>query len=153
MSSYKLLFTLTVCLVICGQGFTKVATPKAALITDEAQAQKFMEDLDRMAGQYCRNRTLKEWNYASNMTKENRAAAVRKYILIHLTFDTSIWYINFQAVASVEYMKFWKRMWDASQQYKWDGFQDPDTKRKFQLMATLGLSILPEDKVKKVIYS
>jgi hypothetical protein len=69
---------------------------------------------------------------------------------MQLQFNTTLLLRGFKGNATIEYMKFWKRSWDASQAYKWDDFKDPFLKRQFKLMKTLGMSMLPEEKIKQV---
>lgn len=46
------------------------------LSTDEEAAKKLLEKLEQDVQAECSNRALKEWQYATNITAENRKAAV-----------------------------------------------------------------------------
>jgi len=59
-------------------------------------------------------------------------------------------HIVMQAESAVRYAKFWSRKWQDIKKYDWRRFKDPDVKRQFQFLSTLGSSILPEAKLRQV---
>ena len=76
MANTKVLLGILVFVFISFNQGHSAEHPNAPLITDEEKARTFMEDLNQKVNEHCHDRTLKEWNYASNMTKENKLEAV-----------------------------------------------------------------------------
>lgn len=55
----------------------------ATLSKDEDAARKLLEKLEMEVHAECQNRAMKEWLYATNITAENRRAAVTEIITVH----------------------------------------------------------------------
>ncbi|ODN05348.1 Angiotensin-converting enzyme [Orchesella cincta] len=98
------------------------------LSKDEDSAKKLLDKLEQEVHAECQNRAMKEWLYATNLTSENRKAA---------------------AESAVSYSRFWKNTWDSIRKYDWRSFKDPIIQRQFKLLSVLGMSILPEEKLRK----
>ncbi|OXA52110.1 Angiotensin-converting enzyme [Folsomia candida] len=111
--------------------FALVAIPLCTKIAclEEALAKNFLLKLETEVRPVCHQRALSEWNFHTNLTDSNRKKSLE---------------------SSIEYSKFWRRMWEEASHFDWRSFKDPDTRRQFSMMTTLGVAILPDDLLKRV---
>lgn len=96
----------------------------------EAEGRGYMARLQRDLVARKTRSALVEWAYATNITNETEAAAVRM---------------------RVEIGKESKAAWQATRQYPWRSYQDGELRRMFRLLADLGPAALPDDKHRDLV--
>ena len=81
MASLKMFIGVLV-LVISLNHSRSVELTTSKLITDEETARKFMEELGQEISEQSHVKTLKEWNYVTNLTAENKVESVSPFLNI-----------------------------------------------------------------------
>lgn len=97
--------------------------------SDEVAATQYLSYHDRLLTEKCNIIVRAEWNYASNITEENK-----KKLL-----EESLIFADFQ-----------KEAWKNSTSFAWKGFKDPLIRRWFKKLSVLGKAALPDDKLKEL---
>lgn len=108
--------------VSCGQ----YRGPVTTLLANETEGVAFLQGYDVQGSQLCNGATVAAWNYNTDITPENQ---------------------NLSVQASLEFGAYQKEVWQNVSLYDWNNFQDPSTKRQFQVLSVVGTSALPDSRL------
>lgn len=98
--------------------------------TDRVTAYKFLHENDKAATDMCTKVSVAQWNYASNLTEENKQVM-----------------LDMQAVAA----DFQKETWKNATKFAWKSFRDEtEIYRWFKSLSILGLAALPDGKLNQL---
>ncbi|XP_065566887.1 angiotensin-converting enzyme-like [Artemia franciscana] len=135
MLDKRLLYTIvTVCLVsstVRSQNSDGVqlsdGTQRDEFGTEEERAREFLEIYETLASKECNRAAKVEWNYATDITKQNE---------------------ELKLASAIQSANFEKEAWINATSFKWQTFKDEKIKRQFKMLSILGTAALPEDKLK-----
>ncbi|CAH0702704.1 unnamed protein product [Spodoptera exigua] len=96
----------------------------------ELEGREYIFQLDKATGLRKNKVGIYEWDYYSNITKENE----EKWIQVRL-----------------EQSQQEKRAWEETKMYRWQDFQDFTLRRMFKKYSQLGVSALPDEKYKQLM--
>uniref|UniRef100_A0A2H1V7I0 Angiotensin-converting enzyme n=2 Tax=Spodoptera frugiperda TaxID=7108 RepID=A0A2H1V7I0_SPOFR len=96
----------------------------------ELEGREYIFQLDKATGQRKNKVGIYEWDYYSNITKENE----EKWIQVR-----------------IEQSQQEKRAWEETKMYRWQDFQDFTLRRMFKKYSQLGVSALPDEKYKQLM--
>ncbi|NP_001036859.1 ecdysteroid-inducible angiotensin-converting enzyme-related gene product precursor [Bombyx mori] len=91
----------------------------------EHEAREYMLHLDKATGLRKNRASLAEWEYTSNITKENEEKSIQTHL---------------------ELSRQEKAAWEETKMYGWQDFQDFTLRRMFKKYSQLGVAALPDDK-------
>jgi hypothetical protein len=74
LTPLALIVPISLVLIVAVNGSSQGSGRK--VVTDEEAGRRFMDDLNASVASICHSRTLKEWKYTTNMTRENKIMAV-----------------------------------------------------------------------------
>lgn len=98
----------------------------------EHEGREYILQLDQATGIRKNKASLAEWEYTSNITKENEDKLIS---------------------TRLELSKQEKQAWEETKMYKWQEFQDFTLRRMFKKYSQLGVSALSDDKYSKLMRS
>ncbi|XP_022825182.1 angiotensin-converting enzyme-like isoform X1 [Spodoptera litura] len=96
----------------------------------ELEGREYIFQLDKSAGARKNKVGIFEWDYYSNITKENEEKWIQ---------------------ARIEQSQQEKRAWEETKMYRWQDFQDFTLRRMFKKYSKLGVSALPDEKYKQLM--
>ncbi|GBP18262.1 Angiotensin-converting enzyme [Eumeta japonica] len=96
----------------------------------EHEGREYITQLDKLTGMRRNRASHAEWDYTSNITKENE----EKKIQIQL-----------------EISKQEKAAWGETKMFQWQDYQDYTLRRMFKKYSQLGVAALPDDKYEQLI--
>ncbi|XP_035222390.1 uncharacterized protein LOC118195242 [Stegodyphus dumicola] len=94
--------------------------------TDSVAAVQFLHFHDKASSEQCFKLVDAHWNYATNLTDENKKR---------------------QLAQTLEYSLFHKEAWKNATSFAWKSFNDTLLRRWFKSLSVLGTAALPEDKL------
>ncbi|XP_015913714.1 angiotensin-converting enzyme [Parasteatoda tepidariorum] len=94
--------------------------------TDTIAAVQFLHYHDKTSSEQCFKLVDAHWNYATNLTDENKKKQLEQ---------------------TLEYSLFHKEAWKNATSFAWKAFNDTHLRRWFKSLSVLGTAALPEDKL------
>lgn len=125
LTTHAFILLVTICCIYGSS--VKCADP--AIEEEELKARSFLKYLNKNSALRNNRRFLAEWDYTSNITKENLDKKLR---------------------ITEEVNREIKNDWKETIKFNWKSYRDPDLRRQFKAYVQLGEDALPEEKYKKL---